>query len=129
MGDARSKVTRRPRSKLERVLDALGARAAVVRRPEVDLGVQLALACLVSSQASAGDAPEAESHYRGWPAVLPADNGAYAAREGDDPAAADGKNTVYLAELPPDVSPGDWVRVHAHCLTHGEYVDFLQLPS
>jgi len=56
LGDARSKVTRRPRSKLERVLDALGARAAVVRRPEVDLGVQLALACLVSAQVSAGDA-------------------------------------------------------------------------
>jgi endonuclease III len=56
LSDARSKVTRRPRSKLERVLDAIGARAAVVRRPEVDLGVQLALACLVSSQASASDA-------------------------------------------------------------------------
>ena len=53
MTDARSKVTRRPRSKLERVLDAIGARAAVVRRPEVDLGVQLALACLVSSQVTA----------------------------------------------------------------------------
>lgn len=80
-------------------------------------------------KASAGDATEAESHYRGWPAVVPGDNGAYTAREGDDPGAADGKNTVYLAELPPDVGPGDWVRVHAHCLTHGEYVDFLQLPS
>lgn len=80
-------------------------------------------------KASAGDAPEAESHYRAWPAVQPGDNGAFVAREGDDPAAADGKNTVYLAELPPDVGPGDWVRVHAHCLTHGEYVDFLQLPG
>jgi hypothetical protein len=25
--------------------------------------------------------------------------------------------------------PGDLVRVHAHCLTHGEYVDFVQLPG
>jgi hypothetical protein len=80
-------------------------------------------------KATAGDTREVESHYRSWPAVEPGDDGAYAAREGDDPARDGGENTVYLAQLPPDVVPGDLVRVHAHCLTHGEYVDFVQLPG
>ena len=80
-------------------------------------------------KATAGDTREVESHYRSWPAVEPGDDGAYTALEGDDPARDGGENTVYLAQLPPDVVPGDLVRVHAHCLTHGEYVDFVQLPG
>jgi hypothetical protein len=47
--------------------------------------------------------------------------------EGDDPAADGGRNAVYLATLPAGVKTGDWVRVWAHCLTHGEYVDFVQV--
>ncbi|MBK7151489.1 MAG: hypothetical protein IPI43_18535 [Sandaracinaceae bacterium] len=80
-------------------------------------------------KATAGDTREVESHYRSWPAVEPGDDGAYTALAGDDPARDGGENTVYLAQLPPDVVPGDLVRVHAHCLTHGEYVDFVQLPG
>lgn len=75
------------------------------------------------------NATEVESHYSGWPSVVEGDNGAYAALEGTDPAADAGKNTVYVVQLPPDVGPGDVVRIHAHCLTHGEYVDFLTLPA
>lgn len=52
MSDARSKVTRRPRSKLERLLEVLGGVHAAPARPPVDLGVQLALSCLVASQAT-----------------------------------------------------------------------------
>lgn len=74
-------------------------------------------------------AEETESRFSSWPAAGPQDSGGYAAHSGDDPAADDGKNTVYLAVLPPDVSPGEWVRIHAHCLTHGEYVDFVQVPA
>ncbi|MBX3250795.1 MAG: twin-arginine translocation signal domain-containing protein [Myxococcales bacterium] len=80
-------------------------------------------------KATHDEAAEAESRFSGWPTVEGADNGAYAAFEGDDPTADAGKNTVYLVQLPPDVGPGDLVRVHAHCLTHGEYVDFLTLPT
>lgn len=39
--------------------------------------------------------------------------------------AENGKNTIYLVALPSDVGPGDTVRSWAHCLTHGEYIDFL----
>ncbi len=47
--------------------------------------------------------------------------------EQTDVTADSGKNTVYLTQLPKDVKKGDWIRVWAHCLTHGEYVDFLQV--
>lgn len=72
-----------------------------------------------------GDAQEVESHYRGWPEIAQPEDGAYAVMGGGDIAGDAGKNTIYLAKLPPDVGPGDTVRIHAHCLTHGEYVDFL----
>jgi len=72
-----------------------------------------------------GDAQEAESRYRGWPDVEQPGDGAYTVKGGGDITADGGKNTIYLARLPDDVRPGDMVRIHAHCLTHGEYVDFL----
>lgn len=75
------------------------------------------------------EATELESRFSGWPTVGAEDNGAYTALEGGDPAADAGKNTVYVVQLPPDVRPGDVVRIHAHCLTHGEYVDFLTVPT
>lgn len=79
-------------------------------------------------KAADGQLQESESKYSGWPMAQPADSGKYAAKDGSDPAADGGRNTVYVAQLPSDVKPGDWVRVHAHCLTHGEYLDFLQIP-
>lgn len=76
-------------------------------------------------KATDGDAQELQSNYADWPGDSPDDNGAYAVFGGGDIQADGGKNTVYLAALPPDVKPGDTVRVWAHCLTHGEYVDFI----
>ena len=75
--------------------------------------------------ASDPDAPELESTYADWPGVQPSDNGAYAVFGGGDIEAESGKNTIYLVALPEGVSSGDRVRIYAHCLTHGEYVDFL----
>jgi len=74
-------------------------------------------------------AEELESRFSGWPAITSADTGRYAGLVGSDPAAEEGRNTVYLVGLPEGVQPGSWIRIHGHCLTHGEYVDFLQLPS
>ena len=73
-------------------------------------------------------AVETTSTYGGWPAVLDTDNGRIVAQEGTDPTTDLGKNTVYLAQLPEGVVSGDLIRVHANCLTHGEYVDFLTVP-
>ncbi|AKV00503.1 hypothetical protein AKJ09_07166 [Labilithrix luteola] len=80
-------------------------------------------------KAVAGDAEERESRFSAWPHPRPGDNGAYRASRGDAPGADSGKDTIYIAELPSDVRPGDLVRIHAHCITHGEYVDFLVVPS
>jgi hypothetical protein len=33
----------------------------------------------------------------------------------------------FVAALPDDVAPGDTIRIYAHCLTHGEYVDFMTI--
>lgn len=63
MSDVRSKVTRRPRSKLERLLDVLGAVHATPLRPAVDLGVQLALSCLVAAGATPA---AARDRVRAW---------------------------------------------------------------
>jgi hypothetical protein len=73
-------------------------------------------------------AVETTSTYGGWPTVLDTDNGRILAQEGTDPTADLGKNTVYLAQLPEGLVSGDVIRIHANCLTHGEYVDFLTVP-
>lgn len=78
-------------------------------------------------KAIAGPAEELESSYSDWPGTTDGDNGAYAVFGSGDITAESGKNTIYLAAVPGDVQPGDWVRIHAHCLTHGEYVDFLRV--
>jgi hypothetical protein len=70
---------------------------------------------------------ELESSYSEWPGISPDDNGAYAVYGGGDIAEDAGKNTIYLAALPPGVGSGDTIRIWAHCLTHGEYVDFITL--
>ncbi|MBI2378402.1 MAG: hypothetical protein HYV07_30670 [Deltaproteobacteria bacterium] len=72
-------------------------------------------------------ASEVETRFDDWPKCSDAVNGKLAGCVDPDPAAEEGKNTVYLAELPKDAKPGDTVRVWAHCITHGEYVDFLTI--
>ncbi len=79
-------------------------------------------------KATEGEAEEAETTFTSWPEQGPDGTGRYAVLGGGEITADDGKNTVYLVRLPSDVRSGDVVRVHAHCLTHGEYVDFLTVP-
>jgi len=74
-----------------------------------------------------GEAEEVESRYSDWPSTTDSDNGSYAVLGGGDITADNGTNTIYLSVLPADVGPGDTVRIWAHCLTHGEYVDFLTI--
>lgn len=76
-------------------------------------------------KAVSGEAEETQSTYAEWPGETEDSTGAYAVYGGGDIRDNSGKNTIYLAALPPDVRPGDTVRIHAHCLTHGEYVDFI----
>ena len=80
-------------------------------------------------KATTADAEERESRFSAWPPAGVRDNGTYVAFRGDDPSVDSGKGTIYLAQLPSDVRPGDVVRIHAHCRTHGEYVDFLTVPA
>lgn len=70
---------------------------------------------------------EVETRYDDWPATTDAVNGRLVALKGDDVTAEAGKNTVYLAQLPAGAQPGQVLRIWAHCLTHGEYVDFVEL--
>lgn len=79
-------------------------------------------------KATEDDAMELESRYSDWPGTTQDDTGAYAVFGGGEITDDAGKNTIYLAALPPDVQSGDVVRIWAHCLTHGEYVDFLTVP-
>lgn len=74
-----------------------------------------------------GEAEELISVYSNWPGTEEGDNGAYAVSGGGDITADSGKNTVYLAALPAGLQKGDTIRIWAHCLTHGEYVDFLTI--
>lgn len=78
-------------------------------------------------KATSSYAQELQSGYSNWPATVPGDTGSYKAFGGGDIKADSGKNTIYLAALPEDVKPGDTIRIWAHCLTHGEYVDFLRV--
>lgn len=77
-------------------------------------------------KAGEGTAEITRSTFAEWPMST---ERSYLVQGGGDITADAGKNTVYLAALPPDVRPGDLVRVQAHCLTHGEYVDFLVVPG
>ncbi len=74
-----------------------------------------------------GETEELMSVYTDWPGSGETDNGAYAVSGGGDITADSGKNTVYLAALPAGLQKGDTIRIWAHCLTHGEYVDFLTI--
>lgn len=74
------------------------------------------------------DVEELQSTYTNWPGLEEGATGAYAVFGGGDMHVDGGKNTIYLAGLPKDVKSKDTVRVWAHCLTHGEYVDFITVP-
>lgn len=71
-----------------------------------------------------GSGDTVQSDYPEWPG----DGSDYAVFGRDDITADSGKNTIYLAALPPGTQSGDTVRIWAHCLTHGEYVDFVVVP-
>lgn len=76
-------------------------------------------------KASEGEAETQKSEYPTWPATGDVKAAGYLV-EGDQAMDAEGGiHTIYLAKLPSDVKKGDEVRIWAHCLTHGEYVDFL----
>lgn len=79
-------------------------------------------------KAEEGTTEELQSSYSDWPGTNPSDTGAYAVFGEGDITADSGKNTIYLAALPAGVKSGDRVRIWAHCLTHGQYVDFLTVP-
>jgi hypothetical protein len=70
---------------------------------------------------------EVETRYDAWPEPTSAVNGKLTGLASADPRDDAGKNTVYLAVLPKGAKAGDTLRVWAHCLTHGEYVDFVTL--
>jgi hypothetical protein len=78
-------------------------------------------------KATDADSEELESTYVDWPGIGEESTGAYAVFGGGEISDDSGKHTIYLAALPSDVGPGDTIRIHAHCLTHGEYVDFVQI--
>ena len=80
-------------------------------------------------KASQDDVPAVKSLYSGWPTVGASDSGKYLAFGGGQVEDEGGKNTIYLAKLPPDLAPGDTVRVFGHCCYHGDYVDFVTLPE
>lgn len=73
-----------------------------------------------------GPTEEVQSTFVDWPG-----QGAEAKKfigfGGADIRADSGKNTVYLVKLPKDAKPGDTLRVWGHCLTHGEFVDFIAI--
>ncbi len=75
-----------------------------------------------------GSAVQLQSQYLQWPTRSNADTGQYAVLGGGELTDDSGKNTIYLAGLPKDLKSGDTIRIWAHCLTHGEYVDFITLP-
>ncbi len=78
-------------------------------------------------KAVAGDAEEITSEYPEWPGTTEQQAEHYVVAGGGDITAEAGKNTVYVAKMPAGLQSGDVIRIYAHCLTHGEYVDFLTL--
>lgn len=73
------------------------------------------------------DSSEIETRFDNWPKPTDAVKGRIVGAKAKDPADNGGKNTVYLTQLPPGAKSGDVLRVWAHCLTHGEYIDFITL--
>ena len=78
-------------------------------------------------RATRGEAEEVESRYSSWPESREGDSGLFVASDGGNLEADGGRNTVYLVKLPEDLVSGDTLRIDAHCLYHGEYVDFVDV--
>lgn len=83
----------------------------------------------IEGEAVEGDAKaplELQSSYADWPG---SDEEAkkFVAFGGGDITANGGRSTIYLVALPKDVKKGDTVRIWGHCLTHGEFVDFITI--
>ncbi len=74
-----------------------------------------------------GDA-ETRVAFAPWPQNRADVAGAYRGLRTDDPTGEEGRDTVYLLPMG-GASCGVDVRVHGHCLTHGEYVDFVKVPG
>lgn len=74
-----------------------------------------------------GEAEEVTNSYPEWPGTAEQQKDHYIAFGGGEITADSGTNTIYLAKLPGDLKAGETVRIYAHCLTHGEYVDFLTI--
>lgn len=72
-------------------------------------------------------ASELETTYDDWPKCSDNVKGILVGHTDGDPTEREGKNSVYLAQLPTGAKSGDTLRIWAHCLTHGEYVDFVTL--
>lgn len=68
-----------------------------------------------------------ETKFDDWPKCSDAVKGHIVGLEDADATVNGGKNSVYLAQLPEGAKSGDTLRVWAHCLTHGEYLDFVTL--
>ena len=78
-------------------------------------------------KATDGEAEEMLSEFSNWPSTAEGDTGQFLAAGDQEITEDSGKNTIYLVALPKDVEKGDWIRIHGHCLYHGEYVDFIQV--
>jgi hypothetical protein len=74
------------------------------------------------------EAEEVETTFGSWPEPGADDSGEFLVAGGGAIEDDGGKNTIYLVKLPPGVQTGDTIRVWAHCLYHGEYVDFIEIP-
>lgn len=70
---------------------------------------------------------QVETRFDDWPKCTDAVKGQLVGFEDPDPSVNGGKNSIYLAQLPAGAKSGDVLRIWAHCLTHGEYLDFVTL--
>ncbi|MEM7449387.1 MAG: hypothetical protein AAF355_14230 [Myxococcota bacterium] len=77
-------------------------------------------------KATADEAIELETRFGTWPNNPATSSGRYRAFGGVDRTTNSGKETVYVVQIPPDILPGDTIRVWGHCITHGQYVDFIR---
>lgn len=72
---------------------------------------------------------EVETRFDDWPVCSSLVQGRILPRVGNNPADDSGRNSVFVAKLPEGVAVGDQLRIWAHCRSHGEYVDYANLPA
>jgi len=73
-----------------------------------------------------GQVEERESRFHNWPGPEDVDATVFAVFGEGDIRENQGKNTIYMLSRPSDLALGETVRIHGHCLYHGEYVDFME---